>query len=49
MYACTDDIHVMQDLAICVHGTNKVDPSTYLNTEPFMDAVAVNFEKVMKK
>lgn len=36
-----------KDLAICVHGTTKVDPSTYLNTEPFMDAVAARFEKEM--
>lgn len=36
-----------KDLAICVHGTTAVDASTYLNTEPFMDAVAARFEKEM--
>lgn len=29
-----------KDLAICVHGTTKVTPDQYLNTEPFMDKVA---------
>lgn len=33
-----------KDLAICVHGTNSVKPDQYLNTEPFMDAVAKTFE-----
>jgi hypothetical protein len=31
-----------KDLAICVHGS-KVQPNQYLNTEPFMDAVATLF------
>lgn len=29
-----------KDLAILVHGTNKPTEDQYLNTEPFMDAVA---------
>ncbi len=29
-----------KDLAICVHGTTKVTPDQYLNTEPFMDEIA---------
>jgi isocitrate dehydrogenase len=29
-----------KDLAICVQGTTKVSPDSYLNTSPFMDAVA---------
>lgn len=33
---------VTKDLAICQHG-NKVTPDQYLNTEPFMDAVAATF------
>ncbi len=32
-----------KDLAICVHGTTKVAPEQYLNTEPFMDAIAATF------
>lgn len=36
--------HMTKDLAICVHGTTKVSPDTYLNTEPFMDAVSVTFQ-----
>lgn len=32
-----------KDLAICVHGTTKVTPDQYLNTEPFMDAIAETF------
>jgi isocitrate dehydrogenase len=32
-----------KDLAICVHGTTKVTPDQYLNTEPFMDAIAATF------
>lgn len=32
--------HMTKDLAICVHGTTKVTPDQYLNTEPFMDKVA---------
>jgi isocitrate dehydrogenase len=34
-----------QDLAICVHGTTKVAPDTYLNTEAFMDAVSAQFQQ----
>ena len=32
-----------KDLAICVQGTTKVAPDSYLTTEPFMDAVAAQF------
>ncbi|KXZ45488.1 hypothetical protein GPECTOR_54g229 [Gonium pectorale] len=32
-----------KDLAICVAGTTKVTPDTYLETEPFMDAIAATF------
>jgi isocitrate dehydrogenase len=32
-----------KDLAICVHGTTGVTPDQYLNTEPFMDAIAETF------
>ncbi len=28
-----------KDLAICIHGS-KLPPNSYLNTEPFMDAIA---------
>ena len=33
-----------KDLAICVHGTNKVTPDQYLYTEPFMDKIKEVFE-----
>jgi isocitrate dehydrogenase len=46
--ATIEDGKMTKDLAICVHGTTKVDPSTYLNTEPFMDAVAERFEQAMR-
>jgi isocitrate dehydrogenase len=36
-----------KDLAICVQGTTKVSPNSYLNTEPFMDAVAKKFKSMM--
>lgn len=32
-----------KDLAICVHGTTKVTPDQYLNTEAFMDAISQTF------
>ena len=32
--------HMTKDLAICVHGTNKVTPDQYLTTTPFMDEIA---------
>lgn len=32
-----------KDLALCVHGA-KAGPDTYLNTEPFMDAIAATFK-----
>jgi isocitrate dehydrogenase len=35
--------HMTKDLAICVAGTTKVDEGKYLNTEPFIDAVAATF------
>mmetsp|Transcript_1636 Transcript_1636/g.4023 ORF Transcript_1636/g.4023 Transcript_1636/m.4023 type:complete len:422 (+) Transcript_1636:86-1351(+) len=35
--------HFTKDLAICVHQTNRVTPDQYLNTEPFMDAIAKTF------
>jgi isocitrate dehydrogenase len=31
-----------KDLAICVHNTNDVARSTYLNTEEFMDKISEN-------
>ncbi|KAF8061307.1 hypothetical protein HT031_004398 [Scenedesmus sp. PABB004] len=34
-----------KDLAICVHGTTKVTPDQYLNTEAFMDAISATFAK----
>lgn len=34
-----------KDLAICIAGTTNVDESQYLLTEPFMDAVAAQFER----
>lgn len=34
-----------KDLAICVHGTTRVTPDTYLNTEAFMNAISDTFEK----
>jgi hypothetical protein len=39
----------VQDLATCVHGTNQAREGEYLDTEPFIDAVATHFEKVMKE
>ncbi|GAB4817973.1 hypothetical protein N2152v2_005019 [Parachlorella kessleri] len=33
-----------KDLAICVHGTTKVSPDTYLTTEPFMDKIKETLE-----
>ncbi|KAI3433788.1 hypothetical protein D9Q98_003593 [Chlorella vulgaris] len=38
--------HMTKDLAICIHGTPKVDPSTYLNTEPFMDEIKKTFDRL---
>lgn len=37
--------YMTKDLAICVHGTTSVGPSTYLNTEPFMDKISEFFAK----
>ncbi|CAG9465898.1 unnamed protein product [Pedinophyceae sp. YPF-701] len=37
-----------KDLAICVHGTTKVPESSYLLTEPFMDAIRATFEAMRK-
>lgn len=34
-----------KDLAICMHG-NKAGPDTYVMTEPFMDEIKKNLEKV---
>ncbi len=34
-----------KDLAICVHGTTKVNPSQYMYTEPFIDAIASTFDR----
>eukprot|EP01023_Acetabularia_acetabulum_P012284 TRINITY_DN1574_c0_g1_i2.p2 TRINITY_DN1574_c0_g1~~TRINITY_DN1574_c0_g1_i2.p2 ORF type:complete len:441 (+),score=86.85 TRINITY_DN1574_c0_g1_i2:153-1475(+) len=36
-----------KDLAICVHGTNKVTPDQYLNTIPFMEAIEKRFKTKM--
>lgn len=38
-----------KDLAICVAGTTKVGTDTYLNTSPFMDAVAATLEAKVGK
>jgi isocitrate dehydrogenase len=38
-----------KDLAICVHGTNDVPRSAYLNTFEFMDAIAANLNKALGK
>ncbi|GIL61552.1 hypothetical protein Vafri_16016 [Volvox africanus] len=37
--------NMTKDLAICVHGTSKVKTNQYLNTEPFMDAIAETFAR----
>lgn len=34
-----------KDLAICVQGTSRVAPDTYLNTEPFMDKIKETLER----
>ena len=34
-----------KDLAICVHGTTKVAPEQYLNTEAFMNAISDTFQQ----
>lgn len=34
-----------KDLAICVHGTTKVTPDQYLNTEAFMEAISATFQQ----
>eukprot|EP00879_Flechtneria_rotunda_P033412 GHRR01037001.1.p1 GENE.GHRR01037001.1~~GHRR01037001.1.p1 ORF type:complete len:415 (+),score=153.36 GHRR01037001.1:154-1398(+) len=34
-----------KDLAICVHGTTKVAPDQYLNTEAFMEAISGTFKQ----
>jgi isocitrate dehydrogenase len=34
-----------KDLAICVHGTTKVTPDQYLNTEAFMNAISDTFQQ----
>lgn len=38
------DGHVTKDLAICMHGTTKVTPNQYLNTDPFMDKIKETLE-----
>jgi isocitrate dehydrogenase len=38
-----------KDLAICVHNTNDVPRSSYLNTFEFMDAIAANLNKALGK
>jgi isocitrate dehydrogenase len=38
-----------KDLAICVHGTNDVPRTSYLNTFEFMDAIAANLNKALGK
>lgn len=35
-----------KDLAICVHG-DKAGPETYLNTEPFLEAINANLKKAL--
>lgn len=37
--------NMTKDLAICVHGTTKVTPDQYLNTEKFMEAIAATFQQ----
>lgn len=34
-----------KDLAVCVHGTTRVTPDQYLNTEPFIDRIKQTLEK----
>ena len=41
--------HMTKDLAICVHGTNKVTPDQYLTTAPFMDEIADRLQKKFEK
>ena len=41
--------HMTKDLAICVHGTNKVTPDQYLTTTPFMDEIAKRLEQKFKQ
>ncbi len=41
--------HMTKDLAICVHGTNKVTPDQYLTTTPFMDEIADRLQKKFEK
>lgn len=36
--------HMTKDLAICVHGTNKVTPDQYLTTVPFMTKIRENLD-----
>lgn len=36
---------VTKDLAICIHGTTKVTPDQYLNTEAFMEAISATFQQ----
>ena len=38
-----------KDLAICVEGTMKVPREKYLNTFEFMDAIATNLNKALRK
>jgi len=38
-----------KDLAICVHGTNDVPRSSYLNTFEYMDSIAANLNKALGK
>eukprot|EP00884_Botryococcus_braunii_P006100 jgi/Botrbrau1/15491/Bobra.43_2s0108.1 len=37
--------HMTKDLAICVHGTTKVNPDQYLNTVPFMERIVETLQK----
>lgn len=37
---CDRDLCMLQDLAICVHGTTKVTPDQYLYTNAFMDKIS---------
>jgi len=50
--ACVDCIEsgkMTKDLAACIHGLPNVKENMYLNTEDFLDAIAEQLEKTMKK
>lgn len=49
--ACVDCVERGQytkDLAVCIHGSSKVKPGMYLNTQDFLEAIREDLKNKMK-